>query len=166
MPVRIDAAVRSIDIAPTLLEIAGVEVPEAMWGRSLAGLMHGERSGDRETLCEIEDGRGAAILAGGWKYHTRTADSVDDPRTFRRRIAVRGRYAPEELYDLSADPGEQRNLAAADPRRARALWDLLDARLSAARAAFAALTAGGPPPPRPREDDEHLRQLKALGYVE
>jgi len=165
-PRLVATAVRSMDIAPTILHLAGAPVPEAMWGRSLAPLMSGGAEVDRETLCEIEDGRGASILAGGWKYHMRTADSVDDPRTFRRRVSLRGRYSEEELYDLAKDPGEQRNLAASDPNRARAFADLLAARLAAARAALSAMTAGRTPPQRPREDDEHLRQLKALGYVQ
>jgi arylsulfatase A-like enzyme len=163
---RVEAGVRSIDIAPTILELAGVPIPEAMWGRTLSGLMAGAREPEREALCEIEDGRGAAILAGRWKYHRRTPESADDPRTFRRRIQTHGRYGAEELYDLSRDPFEQVNRAASDPDRARELRRLLETRLGAARGALAAALEGRAAPPRPREDDEHMKRLRALGYVQ
>jgi hypothetical protein len=101
----------------------------------------------------------------GWKYHMRTAASAADPRTFRRRVSLRGRYPIEELFDLGSDPGERNDLAREDPDRARAMREFLEARLAAARASLVAMTLGHAPPPRPREDDEHVRQLRALGYV-
>jgi arylsulfatase A-like enzyme len=162
---RVDSAVRLIDIAPTLLDLAGIAPPASMWGSSLAGLLEGGRAPDRETTCEIEDGRGAALFMQGWKYHWRTAASAADPRTFRRRVSLKGRYPIEELFELRSDPDEQHDLARSDPDRARTMREFLDARLAAARASLAAMTHGHTPPPRPREDDEHVRQLRALGYV-
>ena len=37
-----DALVELVDVAPTLLDIAGLEPPEAMRGRSLLPLLRGE----------------------------------------------------------------------------------------------------------------------------
>jgi len=128
--------------------------------------MEGASGPGRETLCEIEDGRGAGLVAGGWKYLMRTAESAADPRTFRRRIALRGRYPTEELYDLARDPGEQRNLASSSPDRARALRARLETRLGESRDLLTALAGGRTPPARSPEDEERLRQLRALGYIE
>ncbi len=163
---RIDSAVRNIDVAPTLLELAGVPIPTTMWGRPLTGLLLGHPEPDRETLCEIEDARGAALLVGGWKYHMRTERSAADPLTFPRRLAEWGRYGTEELYDLRNDPGELHNLAASDLNRARIMRQMLDLRLMAARETLASLTSGSNPPARPRVDDEHLKHLRSLGYVD
>ncbi len=164
-PGRVGSDVRSMDIAPSLLDLAGLTPPEPMMGRSLAQEMQEGGGPDRETLCEIEDGRGAALLLDGWKYHMRTADSAADPRTFRRRLATRGRYRVEELYDLARDPGERDDRAADDSDRTRALRQALLGRLEEARALRARLGLGAPPPARPRVDDEHTERLRSLGYV-
>lgn len=56
-----DAVVNLIDLAPTFLEVAGIEIPPAMTGRSLMGLLWGKDEGtlydftvtgiERHTLC-------------------------------------------------------------------------------------------------------------------
>ena len=166
VPSSVASAVRSQDIAPTLLQLAGLGVPTSLRGASLRALMEGASGPGRETLCEIEDGRGAGLVAGGWKYLMRTAESAADPRTFRRRIALRGRYPTEELYDLARDPGEQRNLASSSPDRARALRARLETRLGESRDLLTTLAGGRTPPARSPEDEERLRQLRALGYIE
>ena len=65
-----------------------------------------------------------------------------------------------ELFDLSTDPGEQRDVAGAHPDVVESLSALLEERLR---------RAGGSPM-TPREatdlDEEYIEQLKALGYLE
>jgi len=163
---RVDTAVRLMDLPATILDLTGSSVHPAMAGRSLAGLMRGQDEADRETTCEIEDARGAAILAEGWKYHMRAEWSVDDPRTPRRRLRERGKYAPEELYDLASDPLEQVNLVAQHPERAREMRALLVQRLREWTERLASLTRSDPSAPQPLDDPDHLERLRALGYVE
>jgi arylsulfatase A-like enzyme len=63
-----------------------------------------------------------------------------------------------ELYDLLDDPGEQSDLAAAQPElTARLATTLEDAVVSAGSAAFA--------PARVSYDEEEIKALKSLGYV-
>jgi len=70
----------------------------------------------------------------------------------------------EELYDLSADPGEKNALAKSAPEIAQQLRALLDADADRADQLRARLRLETP---SPREIPEELRQqLKALGYVE
>ena len=86
-----------LDIAPTLLELAGVDVPDVMDGASLIPLL--DRPSDRErTVVGEYLGEGAIapvfmIRRGQWKFVWSRAD-------------------PPQLFDLDADPHELANLAA------------------------------------------------------
>ncbi len=90
-----------VDLAPTLLELAGFQPPgmPEMDGRSLADLLTGRRAEDPD---------------GGFAYSEMVPDrNVAEPR----RALIRGRWKliesnkGTELYDLRVDPGERRNLA-------------------------------------------------------
>ena len=48
-PQRISAQVRNLDIAPTLLELAGIEIPESFEGRSLVPLFSDEEPAPPES---------------------------------------------------------------------------------------------------------------------
>ena len=103
----------AMDIAPTLLELAGVEHPGRNWrgrpiepvrGRSLAPYLRGEaevvHTDDVATGWELF-GR-CAIRRGDWK--ALLLPPPDGP----------GRW---QLYDLSKDPGETDDLAEVEPER-------------------------------------------------
>ncbi len=93
----------NIDLAPTLLELAGVAVPGAMQGRSLVPLLKGERPAWRNSfLIEYYSDKVfprvlkmgyKAVRNGRWKYiHYLELEGMD------------------ELYDLKTDPYEMTNL--------------------------------------------------------
>ncbi len=88
----------NIDLAPTLLELAGVPIPSSVQGRSLTGVLRGEPGRDAffyEYFQEIGSVPTClAVRSRDWKYVT----YPDDPQL------------TEELYDLQADPGELFNL--------------------------------------------------------
>jgi arylsulfatase A-like enzyme len=110
-----------MDIAPTVLELAGVEHPanyrgrdvEPIRGRSLSPYL----SGDTEAVHDVVTGTGwelfgrYAIRQGDWK-----ALHLPEP------------YGPGawQLYDLSADPGEINDLAASHPDKLAELLELWD----------------------------------------
>lgn len=104
-----DALALTIDIAPTILELAGLAPGPALDGRSLGPLPRGERP-DWRTSFVVE-------------YWTDTVFprvyrmGYDAVRT-RRHKYVRYRELPgmDELYDLETDPFELENLAAAPGR--------------------------------------------------
>ncbi len=112
--------VSTIDLCPTLCEIAGVSMAEvAPWtdGESLVPLARGARRDSpvaMEYAAEASITPLVALREGRWKYCACTAD-------------------PEQLFDLEADPQERVNLAA-DPAHAATLerfrtkvaarWDL------------------------------------------
>jgi arylsulfatase A-like enzyme/Flp pilus assembly protein TadD len=136
---RSDAPARLVDVAPTLHDLLGLPALAGVDGVSLVPLTEGAARdvppAAIETLRPWASYGWAPLRArreGSWKY-------VDAPR--------------RELYDLSRDPGEQRNLAAAEPARADAMARAL-AQVPAARAQ----------PPR-AVDAESMERLRALGYV-
>jgi len=141
---RVASLVRSADVAPTLLELLGEQVPAAMQGESLRALLLGEAT-------QID------LLAYG--------ESIELTKTFAvapLRFVARGKWkyvhkvAPA-LYDLEQDPGETRNLAAEHPE--------VVARLAAELAALIASGRDGRTEAEAAVDDETRARLEALGYV-
>lgn len=98
--------VLNVDIAPTLLDLAGVEIPGHMQGHSLVPLANGEAKGWRKDwLYEYYDYPAAE--------HVRPHRGI---RTERYKLI---HYYPVdsylqteefELYDLKLDPGERNNV--------------------------------------------------------
>lgn len=88
------------DLAPTLLAVAGVEVPAAMEGRDLL-------AADHQTPGQVLSAENT------WqsKWSLRTADHKF---ILARRPDHYGN-PPREFYDLRSDPGETRNLSAEQP---------------------------------------------------
>jgi choline-sulfatase len=119
-PGRVEAPVSTLDLAPTLAEIAGIDLAElAPWtdGESLLGVANGAGRGAPVAMEYVAEGSVAPMVAlrsGRWKLVRCPAD-------------------PDLLFDLEADPQERRNLAG-DPAQAEvhaalsaevaARWDL------------------------------------------
>ncbi|MEM9382959.1 MAG: sulfatase/phosphatase domain-containing protein, partial [Planctomycetota bacterium] len=101
-----DAFALNVDVAPTLLHLAGVEVPDAVQGRSLRPLLEGEAVAWRD----------AVLTEHLWKHPK--IPRTEGVRTDRwKYIRYPDHPEFEELYDLRADPDEGRNLAS-DPAHA------------------------------------------------
>lgn len=107
---EIQELVSLIDLPPTLLDAAGISVPEQMQGRSILPLIHGQRDDwPEEAFIQISESHvGRAIRTEKWKY------SVQAPECHGGRDAGSDRYVEEFLYDLEADPYELRNLIEAE----------------------------------------------------
>lgn len=121
--VSVSAKVGLVDVAPTILEIAQLPVPRAMQGSSLVSLMklslmNPTRPGQPTTVAaerSVYSESGYGELSFGWSKLQAWRSS--------KYLYVE---APErELYDLSADPLAQHNLAAT----ARAVTDTSAAKL-------------------------------------
>jgi len=99
---RISQPVSTVDLAPTLLEAAGVAVPPQTQGRSLVRFLSGTPE-DQAILVQVsETETGRAIRTRQWKYH------VIAPQNEGTESA--NCYREQSLYDLSADPYELDNL--------------------------------------------------------
>lgn len=149
---RVERQVRLIDVAPTLLDLAGAPRPRRMSGCSLVPLLEGrpdewarERPECSIAPIEIAEVEGEpptlGLRAGGYKY-------IAGP-------------AGEELYHLESDPGEQRNLleegdfaAEAELAAFRGLAERIAEQRARAEAGSVEL------------DAQTIRELRGLGYIE
>ncbi len=138
---------RLIDVAPTLLARAGARVPAEMQGLDLAGDLARRNERDRMVFSE-EDHEGnviRSIRTARWKWIEAEAGN---PRGLPE----------EELFDVSADPGEISNLAEREPGTAGELARHADAMaLSATKVGIAA---------EAEISCDEYAGLVALGYVE
>ena len=90
----------NIDLAPTLLDILGIPVPEEMQGISLAPVLRDPDAGTRDSFL-YEHFPVFPIPVPGM-----TAVRTDHHKLIRYHNDVR----PAEFYDLAKDPGETRNI--------------------------------------------------------
>src|SRR5579884_1684141 len=105
---EIPELVSQVDLAPTLLDAAGLRVPSSMQGRSLMPLLDRRVSGWRNEvyfeMSEFMTGRG--LRTPEWTY------AVAAPkRRGWQPVASSDEYVEYMMYDLAADPFQHVNLA-------------------------------------------------------
>lgn len=157
-----DGPVELLDVAPTILEVAGARLDDGTWrqGRSLLRRFDGRESG-AGALAFSEAGYG---VEGRWmkavtdgRFKLVSAPRGDD----QRFLAGRGRHLV--LYDLTADPEETTDVADRHPEAFRELSRQLARRI---RSPKYPVDAGEPACDGVTEaDPETLDQLHALGYL-
>jgi len=152
-----ESQARTIDILPTILDLAGLPVPEGIQGASLVARALGRASAPAPPAYS-ESGRNfyrenprqyVEGVAGKWRMI----------RTDRYKLILIPKSPGPiwELYDLAADPGETRNVLAAQPDAAAGL-----------KRSLLEIVAADPlrddraEPPLPPELEDRLR---SLGYV-
>lgn len=117
---RIDELVLNVDLAPTLLQLVGLAVPDDLHGRSIVPLLAAR--GDRPQW------RSAFLYEYFFERRFPTTPTVFALRTQRHKwITYHGVDTPPALYDLVTDPSERHDLA--DEPRRRKLRGELEARL-------------------------------------
>ena len=105
---RVDALARTVDLAPTILELLGLPAADGLDGRSLERLWSGREGDDRVAYSEAL----TPLLNFGWA-----------PLRALRTTSLKVIQAPRpEVYDLARDPEESRNLAAPGSRRRSRRW--------------------------------------------
>jgi arylsulfatase A-like enzyme len=149
----IPTQVRSVDIAPTILEILGFPPTENHQGESLVPLVHAELLPHRPSVSQIgedgesPDGKGE-ILALTTGDHKLIWHRKDDAK---------------ELYHLTTDPQEKHNIAAENQETAQELQTKLQQLI---------YTPEEKPfrhKSKPKEvtfDEDVLVRLRALGYID
>jgi arylsulfatase A-like enzyme/Tfp pilus assembly protein PilF len=131
---------RGVDVLPTLLDQAGLPVPEGLDGRSLRPAAEGKPMVDAPVYAESVYAEREFGWAPLFALRTSRYKLVEAPRP--------------ELYDLQADPAERTNRMEQDAARAEELRAALKAALARpARAAAAQV------------DAVTAERLAALGYL-
>ncbi|MEM7537131.1 MAG: sulfatase-like hydrolase/transferase [Chloroflexota bacterium] len=103
---QIHEMVSLLDMPPTLLEGAGLPVPEQMQGRSVVQLVNRDKTDwPEEAFIQISEAQvGRAVRTKRWKY------GVDAPDKHGGRDSGSDVYVEQYLYDLEYDPYELTNL--------------------------------------------------------
>ena len=140
---------RHIDVGPTLLRLAGTEIPGAMSGAALLGAGTPEVPAPRYVYAEV-DFEGNRLTSARTSARKLIQANKDNPRGL----------AEVEYYDLATDPRESENLAGQDPADEASLRNVLE-RMKA----FIHENAAEPSlvEETPAELEE---QLESLGYLE
>lgn len=133
---RVTHQARGVDLAPTLLALAGVAPPPGLDGTDLLALVDGgDPTATRFAFAQLDNGTARALRTRRWKLYDGS------------------------LYDLVTDPGERHDVTFQHPDVAGALERRLERWTEAARAVEG---AGEAPVDL---DAEAVERLRALGYL-
>ena len=147
---RATVEAQTVDLAPTLLDLLGGEIPAAMQGRSLLPWLAGSAPGapERPIVAHAMNRKRESLQLGRWKL-------------VRANPVHPDRGAPEySLFDLEVDPGEITDLWQRHPVVGSALRQQLEFEIARQAAATGRSATLEPEPIAP----EMIKALKALGY--
>jgi N-acetylglucosamine-6-sulfatase len=120
----IQQMVQNVDIAPTVLDMAGLKAPDYMVGRSIAPLL------SRDSV----EWRNKIFYEYYWEYAYPQTPTMHGVRTDRYKlIRYHGVWDTNEFYDLQEDPYEMNNLIASPEHQeqikamTREIYDWLEA---------------------------------------
>ncbi|MEO5979585.1 MAG: sulfatase [Chryseolinea sp.] len=100
---RPDAMIQNIDVAPTILEVAGINKPAQMAGQSIIPLLKDEGIKWRDKI----------FYEYYWEFDYPQTPTMHGVRTDRYKlIRYHGVWDTNEFYDLKDDPNEMHNLIA------------------------------------------------------
>jgi arylsulfatase A-like enzyme len=140
-----ESPISSVDVMPTVLEMAGVSQPRGIQGTSLVRLLTaagasssgGAEGGNNGRILFAELGKKFAAIQG------------------TRKLIWDGGARELDLLDVAADPDESHNLSGSSPEEGRRLFE-----------SVARFTRENTRDEAPATDAETLKTLKSLGYVE
>ena len=170
---RVPWVVRHTDIAPTIAGVTGIAPSEQWQGETLFGADFAEfvapntvlqvdeetgeevevpvekkdpRSYDRTVFAEedFEGNQISALIQGGWKF----IESNEGPRGL----------PPEELFDMTFDPGETKNLVDSEATTVGGMKAALEIERQVASGTMATAQDA-------EMDEATMDQLRALGYM-
>ena len=148
---RVSSMVRNLDLAPTLLELAGSEVPQRLEGVSLVPLLEGSNPANRSP-------RQSFAWVGTLRSLT----------TDRWHLIISTELGPLKLYDNQSDPKGFENLKSAYPETITELSAVVEEFEKARRRSMELAWQIESRTQRGDEtvDPEIIQQLEALGYLE
>ncbi len=147
----VDAQVRTIDVMPTLFELAGVEAPTSFAGRSLMPLVLGEALPARPAFSQ-------STLYGANKLSWRS-----DPYQLIYDLAPDVEQ-PIELYNFRSDPQTLHDLADEEPELARRLHQELARFYNDLKKRAETISTPEITDMSPSNLKKYLDSIEALGY--
>jgi arylsulfatase A-like enzyme len=121
---QVDTPVQSMDLMPTILELAGLAVPEGLDAISLAAAFRGEELPMRDIFSEVDTAPSPDHWAA-WIAPDTDLRSVQ--RNNWKLIQHVGDEAANELYQLQVEsPYEVENVAASEPAQAAELQTAIE----------------------------------------
>jgi arylsulfatase A-like enzyme/Tfp pilus assembly protein PilF len=141
---RIAAKVRLTDVAPTLLEIAGIPVPSQMQGQSLLRIAKSSAGADQPVYSRSD----LPARGFGWS----------PLESWRAGKYLYIRAPKPELYDMTADPGATRNLA----QSSKATVDTMAGQLDSFDRRFSGDSGKSS---NAQLNSAEMQKLASLGYV-
>jgi len=148
--IRVQRAVRLIDVMPTLLEQLGLPVPEHLEGETLGPWLAGLDAPPRPLLAEYR-------RRGRFALHNAGLSLIGGRSGWRELFRDGARF---ELYDLALDPREEVDVAERRPSELRALRGQADEVRRALQNGWR-----GAPGASVTIDERTRRQLESLGYL-
>lgn len=105
----VDGIVQEIDVMPTILDLAGVKIPDGVQGRSQKAVVSGSETDTGYQSALIEYGT-SGVTAPEAGAKDRASVDLWTLRTNKWRLSYYPSFKTGELYDLEADPDEFRNV--------------------------------------------------------
>jgi len=160
---RYSSIVRLVDIMPTVLDVAGIPFGKlSLNGESLRSVLKGKETGDRRFLAELADNIVNIQIPGRLALNDgRSKVILNQPYTpeeMKFFFTAPPTTLPVELFDLKADPREQRNIVDRPETAAKARLLIEKARETVRLIPQRQKLAS--------KIDKNLEdQLRALGYI-
>ena len=115
-PAEMDGLATNLDLYATFTTLTGGEQPKGLQGfisKDMSGALLNEEKSPRQKWF-YSHGGALAFRSGKYKIHLGTKDRSSSPDTRARELVAK--HDPPLLYDLSADIGEQKNIAVIHPQ--------------------------------------------------
>jgi arylsulfatase A-like enzyme len=140
----------NIDIAPSLLDLLGFDAVPSWTGESMLPALseRGSRFRDHVVL-ESAHRKEISVRTRRWVYRRQREDTPWESH-----------LGPLQFFDLTADPGESKNIYGSLPPEAQTAFDRLD------RVSRRFLGDAGEVATETLDTPDHIEALRALGYVQ
>ena len=143
----IETQVQSVDIVSTILHMLDIPIPGELQGQSLLPLLLGKSSDNEELFAYSET------------FYPRYHYGWSELKSLRTRQYKYIQAPRPELYDLTQDPRENRNILTSSPK----IVERFKKKLTEMSDLYAAQEAEQKGPQK--MDEESLQKLMALGYL-
>lgn len=159
----VSQVVRTVDIAPTILDLLGIPLDEGIDGRSLEPLVLGTAEEIPRVPAYVTN---APIHEGFFKRRPRIflsgIEGVERCVRTEEWKLIRIPHPEEDiiqLFNIAEDPEETVDLSRVEPERVAALMKVLE------EVEASAMVSSREAPEQPELDEETLEMLEGLGYL-